>query len=308
MTYDVAIIGGGPAGVAAGIYAARKKLSTILLTYDFGGQSTVSPDIQNWIGTKSISGTELARSLKEHLLAYEGPVMAVKTGVKVKQVAPEQEIFKITTESGETYEAKTVLVATGAKRRKLNVPGADTYEQKGITYCATCDAPMFSGKEVAVLGGGNAAFETALQLTSYCPKITIIERADSFKADRVTVEKVLATPGVRAITGAETVEFKGDKFLKSLVYKDLKTGTLTELPVEGVFVEIGTLPATEFLGTQVKTNSFGSVMVDPRTQRTSLPGIWAAGDCTDALYHQNNIAAGDAIKALEDIYYHLNLQ
>jgi alkyl hydroperoxide reductase subunit F len=305
---DLIIIGGGPAGVAAGVYAARKKINTLVLADNFGGQSTVSADIQNWIGTKSISGETLGQNLKEHLFAYKSDTFVIRENSKVSKVEPIGKNFKVTTETGESYETKTVLVTSGAQRRHLKAPGAKEYEQKGITYCASCDGPVFADKDVAVIGGGNAAFETAMQLAAYCRSVTIIEFTPNFKADKITVDKVLANPKIKGITNAETVEFSGDKFLKALKYKDRSSGEIKELEVEGVFVEIGFVPATDFVKGLVELTDFGAVAVDHRTQRTSVMGIWAAGDCTDVLYHQNNIAVGDAIKALEDIYFYLNIQ
>ena len=304
MTYDLAIIGGGPAGVAAGVYAARKKLTTLFLTYDFGGQSMVSAEIQNWIGTPAISGENLAKNLENHLRTYEGEKLVIKAGVKVEKVERAGGNFEIQA-AGETFVAQTVLITTGAARRKLTVPGATVFEQKGITYCATCDGPMFADKNVVVIGGGNAAFETVLQLLAYAKNITLLHHGAKFKADEITVDKVLAQAKIKIITNAETVEIKGDKFVKSLVYKDKLTGEIKELPIEGVFVEIGLIPTTDFAKGLITLNQYGFIIVDPKNQRTSAVGVWAAGDCTDGLYHQNNIAAGDAVKALEDIYLYL---
>lgn len=308
MIYNLVIIGGGPAGVAAGVYAARKKIKTLVLAETFGGQSTISADIQNWIGTKSIAGETLGKQLREHLFIYASDTFVIKEGAKVTKVERMGKSFKVITETGENYETKTILVTTGATRRRLNVPGAKEFEQKGITYCASCDGPIFSDKDVVVIGGGNAAFETAIQLAAYCQSVTIFELTPNFKADRITVDKVLANPKIKGVTNAETLEFTGDKFLKALKYKDRATGEVKELAVEGVFVEIGFIPATDFVRDLVELTDFGAIKVDHRTERTSLLGIWAAGDCTDVLYHQNNIAVGDAIKALEDIYFYLNIQ
>jgi alkyl hydroperoxide reductase subunit AhpF len=211
----------------------------------------------------------------------------------------------ITTEKGTTFEARAVLVSTGSRRRKLAVPGADTYDGKGIVYCASCDGPLFQGLDVAVIGGGNAGFETAAQLTEYATSVTLFERNEKFKADPITVEKVLAHPNMKALTGVEILGIHGEKTVTGISYKEGKAGESTRLPVGGVFVEIGQIPNTEFIKDLVKVNEFGCIVIDPRTQQTSLSGIWAAGDNTDVLYHQNNIAAGDAVRAIEDIYRHL---
>lgn len=310
MIYDLAILGGGPAGVAAGVYAARKRLKTVFVTKDFESQSVVSPDIQNWIGSPSISGADLAKSFRTHLVAFSGDILDLKEGELAEKIektsaGADGEIFKITSTKN-TYEAKTILITTGSRRRKLNIPSAAQFENKGITYCASCDGPLFTGADVAVIGGGNAAFETAAQLLAYCKSVTLIELESKYRADEITVKKVLSHPNMHGITNAKLTEIKGDKFVSSLVYVDSTTSKNVELPVTGIFVEIGAMPNTDFLKGVVNLNKSGHIITDPRTQKTSLPGIWAAGDVTDGLYHQNNIAAGDGTKALEDIYLFLN--
>ncbi len=303
--YDLAIIGGGPAGVAAGVYASRKRLKTVFITKDWNSQSTVSDGIENWIGTINISGPDFAKSLEAHLRAYAADIVDIKVGEYCKNVAKIEGGFEITTESS-TYKAKTILVSTGSRRRKLDISGADVFEHKGITYCASCDGPVFAGQDVAVVGGGNAAFESAAQLLAYCKSVTLLNRSEEFRADPVTVKKVLSNPKMHALTNAQPVDVKGGKFVKSLSYLDKESGETKELAVSGIFVEIGSIPATDFLKGLVNMDDFGRVIVDSRNQAASVPGIWAAGDCTDGLYHQNNIAAGDAVKALEDIYIHVH--
>jgi alkyl hydroperoxide reductase subunit F len=304
MIYDLAIIGAGPAGIAAGVYAARKKLKTVFITKNFENQSAVSDNIQNWIGTVSIQGAELAKNLENHLRAYAKDSVDIKNGETATELKKERKTFKIKTNKDE-YTANAVLIATGSSRKKLSVKGAEQFENKGITYCATCDAPFFEGMDVAVIGGGNAAFETALQLIEIAKSVTILQRT-KFKADQVTTEKVLANPKVKGYENVDLIEIKGDKFVSTIVYKDKNTGETKELPVGGIFVEIGATPSVDFLKTStIKLNEFGQIITDSKNQRTSENGIWAAGDCTDGLYHQNNIATGDAVKALEDIYYYL---
>ena len=307
MTYDLAIIGGGPAGVAAGVYASRKRLKTVFITKDWGGQSVVSSEIQNWIGTVAVSGFELAEMLKKHLLAYAADVVDVKEGEGVTKVEKIEGGFMVRTETA-AFPAKTVLITAGSHRRRLEVPNADTFEHNGVTYCASCDGPLFTGLDVAVIGGGNAGFETAAQLLAYCKSVTLIHRGDEFKADPVTVKKVLAHPHMKSVLNADILEVTGDKMVTGISYKDKKSGEKTLLPVQGIFVEIGSLPSSEFVVGLVERDSYNQIKVDPRNQRTSEEGIWAAGDVTDGLYHQNNIAAGDAVKALEDIYMYLHAQ
>ncbi|MDO8590330.1 MAG: FAD-dependent oxidoreductase [bacterium] len=301
--YDLTIIGGGPAGVAAGVYAARKRLKAIFITESFGGQSTESSGIENWIGTKNISGSDFGKSLEAHLRLYAGDSVEIKAGERVTNISKSDGGFKIETASN-SYTAKTVLITTGSTRRKLEVPGAKEFENKGITYCASCDGPLFAGQDVAVIGGGNAAFETAAQLLAYAKSVTLINRSDVFRADEVTVQKVLSHPNMKAVKGAILKEIKGGQFVESLIYEE--GGVEKTLAVTGIFAEIGLVPTTEFAKKLITLNKYGQIPVDPKTQKTEIDGVWAAGDSTDGLYHQNNIAAGDAVKALEDIYLHLH--
>lgn len=304
---DLIIIGGGPAGIAAGVYAARKRLKSVLIAEEFGGQSTVSEGIENWIGTEKISGEDLKKTLKGHLDAYKGDVVAVHEA-RVEMLEKVAGGFRAVTTKGDSYDAKAVLIASGAARRKLQVPGADTFENKGVTYCASCDGPLFDGQDVAVIGGGNAGLETAAQLLAYAKSVTLIHRHGELKGDAITVEKVLAHPNMKAICNSEPTEVLGEKFVSGLTIKDRTTGVETTLPVTGVFVEIGVMPNTAYAAGLVDLDPVGRIVTDPRNQHTSVEGIWAAGDCTDELYHQNNIAAGDAVKALEDIYLWVKMQ
>ncbi len=306
--YDLAIIGGGPAGVAAGVYAARKRLKTVFVAEVIGGQSTDSVEIQNWIGTQKISGLDLAKSLKAHIEMYAEDIVELKLGERATKVEKIADGFSITTSKG-SYEARAVLVATGGMRRKLDIPTAIAFENKGLTYCASCDGPLFGGMDTVVIGAGNAGFETAAQLLAYAKSVTLINRSKDFtRADRKTVDAVLADPKMKTISNAVPVEIKGENFVSGIVIKDNDTGVLTEVPAAGIFVEIGMLPATDFVKDIVELDQFNRVKTDPKNQHTSVEGIWAAGDCTDELYHQNNIAAGDAVKALEDIYFWLKTE
>jgi len=299
--HDLIIIGGGPAGVAAGVYAARKQLKTILITEEFGGQSTVSEGVENWIGTIRIPGSELAKALKEHLFAYKGEFVEVVEGVRVTKIGKSGEGFSVTAGDKE-HVARAVLVASGAGRRKLDIPGAAQFENKGVVYCASCDGPLFSGQDVVVVGGGNAGFETAAQLLAYAKTVTLLHRSAEYGADAITVNKVLAHPNMKGMPNSQPVEILGEKFVSGVVVEDSVTKEKTTLPVTGVFVEIGVIPNTDFADGFLPMDKFKRVTADPRNQRTPIEGVWAAGDCTDELYHQNNIAAGDAVKALEDIY------
>ena len=323
--YDLIIVGGGPGGVAAGVYAARKKIKVALIAESFGGQSLVSADVQNWIGTKSISGFDLGQALEAHLRAQ--PDIEIVDGDLAERV---EEVFgsgsngagaggaveglRVTTKKGKVFETKYLLVASGSRRRKLGVPGESEFEGKGVAYCSTCDAPLFGGKVVAVVGGGNAGLEAVLDLLPYATKIYLLERSGELKGDAVTQVKIKQHEKLEIILHATTTAVFGDTFVKGLRYKDGgasagmtgATGAEKELAVEGVFVEIGALPNSDFVKDTIKMNAIGEVIADPVTQRASHPRIWAVGDVSDVRYKQNNISAGDAIKAVLNIYDTLN--
>jgi alkyl hydroperoxide reductase subunit F len=307
--YDLVIIGGGPAGVAAGVYASRKQLRTLFVAESFGGQSIVSDGIENWIGDVKISGIDLAKKLENHLSEYAGDVVDIKKGFRAEKVEKNDDgTFTVEIKQGESvekYQSKAVLVATGSNRRKLPAKGADEFEHKGLMYCASCDGPLFKDKDVAVIGGGNSALEGVAQLLAYCKSVTLIHRRDEFRADPVTVEALKKNPDLKIITNAEVTEITGEVMLNGLKYTDKNTGEEKTLQLDGVFVEIGAVPAVSFVENLVDLAEEGSIKIDPWTQKTSVEGVWAAGDCTNVLYHQNNIAAGDAVRALEDIYVEL---
>ena len=298
---DLIIIGGGPAAIASGVYAARKYLKTVLIAEEWGGQSNVSEGIENWIGTVKLSGAELAKNLKGHLDAAKSDKVEVVND-KVVSLKKVDGGFEATTKAGKSFSARAVLIASGAARKKLKIPGADKFENKGLTYCASCDGPLFADMDVAVVGGGNAGFETAAQLLNYCKSVTLLHHHKEFKADPVTVKMVLANPKMKALMHTDPTEIKGENFVTGLSYKDLDTGEIKELAVTGVFAEIGVMPNTDYAKDLVELDSINRIKVDAKNQRTSVEGIWAAGDCTDELYHQNNIAAGDGVKATEDLY------
>lgn len=303
MIYDLIIIGGGPAGTAASVYAARKRLKTLLILAEWGGQSIVSEQIYNWIGSVSIPGNELAESFKKHVLANVGEDLQVKEGHKVTNILKNPDnTFTVSTDGEENFQTKTILISSGSGRRKLEAKNADRLEHKGLTYCASCDGPLFSDMDVVVAGGGNAGFESASQLLAYCKSVTLLHRSDTFRADEVTVEKISKNPKFKAIKNVDILEVTGDKFVDGIIYKDKINSEDHKLAVAGIFVEIGQIPNTDFAKNVLTLDEIGRIKIDSMTQKTEVPGIWAAGDCTTVLYHQNNIAAGDAVRALEDIY------
>ena len=303
---DFLIIGGGPAAVSAGVYAARKKLKTILITEEWGGQSVVSAGIENWIGTKNVSGIEFAKMLEEHVRAQEDIEIVVPD--RVAKVEKIDEHFKVSTEKGNAYDTKTVFVGSGAHRKKLGVPGEKEFDGMGVAYCSTCDAPMFKDKDVVVVGGGNAGLEAVLDLVPYAKNIWLLEHSNGLKGDPVTQEKVKSSDKIKEIIfNAETLEILGDKFVTGLKYKDIKTAEEKRLDVGGVFVEIGSVPNSDMVKDLVETNKYGEILIDSKNARTSQLGIWAAGDVTDDPFKQNNISAGDAVKAALDAYNYLTL-
>ena len=299
--YDLIIIGGGPGGVAAGVYAARKKMKTALITDSFGGQSLVSAGIENWIGTKSISGFDLAKNLEEHLRAQQG--IEIMDGDLVAAVIKKDDgTFSITTKNGVTLETKNILLASGSRRKRLGVPGEDKFDGKGVVFCTTCDAPLFGGKAVAVVGGGNSALEGVEDLLQYASKIYLFVRSEVLRGDPVTQEKVKSHPNVEILWDSVIEEIKGEIFVNGVKYKNVKTGEEKDIPLDGVFVEIGLVPNSDFVKELVTLDPFGKVVVDHKTQQTSCPGIWAAGDVSDVLYDQNNISVGDSIKAVLNFF------
>lgn len=306
--YDVIIIGGGPAAVGAAVYAARKKLKTLVITWDFGGQSAVSASIENWIGDISLSGFDLAQKLEKHLKAQkEIEIVSPDKATKVSEISGGG--FQVETESGKAFDTKTVILASGSRRKRLGIPGEAKFEGKGVVFCSTCDAPLFPDKTVAVVGGGNAGLEAVVDLFPYAKKIYLIVRSNALKGDQITQDEVRRNPKVEILYNAESQEVLGDDFVTGLKYKDAVSGESKTINVEGVFVEIGAVPNSELVRGVVEINPAGEVLIDHKTGATSKLGIWAAGDVTDEVYKQNNISVGDAVKAALSAYnYLLGLQ
>lgn len=304
MQYDVIIVGGGPAAAGAAVYVARKKLKTLLIAGEFGGQSIVSADVQNWIGTKSLPGMDLAKNLEAHIRNYpeEVEIKAPELAIKVSK---KDGGFLMETDKDGAYDTKTIIITSGARRRKLGIPGEEEFNGKGVAYCSTCDAPLFGGKDVAVVGGGNAGLEAVVDLLPYAKSIKLFEYADTLKGDPVTQERVKSSEKVEIILNAQTLEVKGEKFVTGLLYKDRVSGEEKTLPVGGIFVEIGSVPNSEFAKDLVETNTVGEILIDHKTAATSCEGIWAAGDVTDEMYKQNNISVGDGVKAALSAYNYL---
>jgi len=300
--YDLIIIGGGPAGITAGIYATRQKLNTLLITKSFGGQvAKKAVAIENYPGFAEISGLELIRRFEKHLRKQKIDIERDEV-TKIKKIGKK---FFVQTKSKHQFQAKAVIVASGADPRPLEVEGEKKYIGRGLSYCPTCDGPLFEGKTVAIIGGGNAGFEAAIFLSLIAKKIYILEYGKKVGADEINQERVKKTGKVEVITNVAIKKIQGDQFVNSLVYEDRKTGREKTLAVEGVFIEIGSQPATSFIKGLVDFNEKDEIIVNPKTGETRIPGLFAAGDIDDVPYKQIVIAAGEGTKAALSAYNYL---
>lgn len=306
--FELTIIGGGPAAAAAAVYAGRKQIKTVLITESFGGQSIVSNEIYNWVGTKAISGIKLAMDLEEHAREHIKEIIEGERVVSVEKIdgGPPAGHFVVTTSTGKKIETKTILVASGSRRRRLGVPGEDKLDGKGVVFCSTCDAPLFKNKRVVIVGAGNAGLEAAVDSIPYASEITLLVRGSEMRGDAVTQEKVRSHPKIKIRFNTVIEEIVGETFVTAVKILEKNSGLREELPVEGVFVEVGALPNSDFVKNLVTLDERSEIIVDPRTQTSTCAGIWAAGDVSNVLYKQNNISSGDAVKALLNIYEYLH--
>jgi alkyl hydroperoxide reductase subunit F len=289
--HDSIIIGAGPAGLAAAIYLARQKLNFVLITKVVGGQTLWSSEVENYLGFHLIDGVHLVEKFKEHLNDYKDS-FTLKDGESVTGVEQTGAGFRVVTDKG-SYEAKTVLAATGEKHRELGVPGEKEFYGRGVTYCATCDAPLYRGKDVAIVGGGNSAMEAALFLEKYASSVTILTVNDALAGDS-TLKSKISAGGMTVIPNAKAAKILGDSFVSGLEY-ELKDGKREVLKTQGVFIEIGLIPISDFIGI-VKKNKRGEIEVNVKNE-TSVPGIWAAGDVTNVTEKQIAVAVGEGSKA-----------
>ena len=292
--YDVTVIGSGPAAVSAAIYAARKGLNVAMIGVKIGGQVLDTNEIENIIGTVSTTGAKFAETLEKHLKEHE---IAFKEGHLVKEIKEEGKDKILITDDWKTYKTKTVIVATGAKPRSLNIPGEAEYVGKGVHYCSTCDGPFYKGLNVAVIGGGNSGVEAALDLSGIAKSVTLIEFMPELKADKVLQEKLAEQSNIKTILNSATVKVNGNEFVESIVYKSRETDEEKTLNVEGMFVEIGLSPRSEVVKDLVETNKIGEIVINPENNSTSVAGIFAAGDVTSIRQKQIFIAMGEGAKA-----------
>lgn len=302
--YDLIIIGGGPAGITAGIYAARQKLNTLLIAKSFGGQiGRKAVEIENYPGFEKITGAGLTKKFEKHLRKFSRQI-DIKID-EVKKLEKDEEVFFVITKSEEKFQAKAVIIASGADPRPLEVDGEKEFIGKGVSYCAVCDGPLFKDKNVAVIGGGNAGFETAIFMINYAKKIYILEYGPEVKADEINQERAKRSDKIEVITNTTLKEIKGENFLNSIVYQDLKSKKINTLKVEGVFVEIGYQPATSFAKGLVDFNEKDEIKVEFETYQTKTPGLFAAGDVNVGKYKQIVTACGEGAKAALAVYTYL---
>ena len=297
--YDLIIIGAGPAGITASVYAARKKMNLLVISKDIGGQAAISGDVENYTGYQFITGPELAAKFEEHMRKYE---IDLKENEAVTELTKSGEVISVRTNKGGAYEAKTVIAASGKRSRELNVPGEKEFKNKGLTYCATCDGPLFGQKDIAIIGGGNSALDAALQMIKIAKHVHVINITPKLGGDPIMREKVEKSEVVTVLNNTRVTAVLGDKLVNAIkVKRESKEETIA---VEGVFVEIGLIPNSEF-ATELAKNEFGEIKVNSRNQ-TSIPGIFAAGDVTDVPEKQIIIAAGEGSKACLNAFRYLS--
>ncbi|PIG00037.1 alkyl hydroperoxide reductase subunit F [Comamonas sp. 26] len=303
--FDVLVIGGGPAGAAAAVYAARKGIRTGVAAERFGGQVNDTLAIENYISVLETDGPKFAAALEAHTRAYDVDIMNLQRAEKLIPAAQPGGLVEVQLANGGALKAKTVILSTGARWRNVNVPGEAEYKNKGVAYCPHCDGPLFKGKRVAVIGGGNSGIEAAIDLAGLVAHVTVVEFAEQLKADAVLVKKLDSLPNVTVHTNAQTTEITGaNGKVNGLRYKDRVTGEEHHVELEGVFVQIGLVPNTEWLKGTVELSKFGEIIVDAKGQ-TNLPGVFAAGDCTTVPYKQIVIAAGAGATAALSAFDHL---
>ncbi|WP_119153151.1 alkyl hydroperoxide reductase subunit F [Caldimonas tepidiphila] len=295
--FDVLIVGGGPAGAAAAVYAARKGIRTGIVAERFGGQTMDTLAIENFVSVMETEGPKFAAALESHVRAYDVDVMTLQ---RVEQLVPPSQPGAFATVklvNGAELKSRTVILSTGARWRNVNVPGEQEYKNKGVAYCPHCDGPLFKGKRVAVIGGGNSGVEAAIDLAGIVAHVTLLEFNEQLRADAVLVNKLKSLPNVTILTNAQTTEITGDgQKVNGLRYKDRVSGEEQLVPLEGIFVQIGLVPNTEFLKGTVELSKYGEIMVDAKCH-TNLPGVFAAGDVTTVPYKQIIIATGEGAKA-----------
>lgn len=302
--YDLIIIGGGPAGITAGIYAARKKLKTLLLTKDFVGQVGKTGEVDNWPGIPDIAGMGLIQSFERHLKKFD---LEVQEGQEVANLEKRKEGFVIKTKSNKEFSAKAVIAATGREPRRLGIAGEKEFSGRGVSFCSICDAPFFKGKSVVVVGGGNAGFEAALDLSRYAKRVFIFEAADKFRADEILQDQARKVNNIQFHLNKRVGRIEGSSKVEALVYKDTATGKEFQVPCDGVFIQIGSVPVSYYLEGLAELNEAGEVKVAFETCATSVEGLFAAGDINNKKWKQIVTAAADGCRAALAAYEYLSV-
>ncbi|MEI6716368.1 MAG: FAD-dependent oxidoreductase [Candidatus Saccharibacteria bacterium] len=296
MVYDLIIIGAGPAGMTAGVYAARKKLKTLILSQDIGGQAAWSSDVENYLGFTMITGADLVEKFEHHVEQFKD-VLELRLVTKgVSEIKKEKTYFSVQIKDGNIEHARAVIIAGGKIPRPLGVAGEKEFLNRGVTYCAWCDGPLFAGKDVAIVGGGNSALDAALNIERTVKSIVIINVTPELTGDPVMIDKITASPHVRVINDSEVVSVNGEKFVNSITIQNHKIKKPSTIDVAGVFIEVGSLPATDYLKSLIKLNKASEIIID-KYNMTSREGIFAAGDITDIPEKQIITAAGEGAKA-----------
>jgi len=293
---DTIIIGAGPAGLSAGVYCARKMMDTLVVSSNIGGQATWSWEVENYLGYQLITGVELVERFREHLDNFS---VELHDGRNVFSLEKGKDGYIVSTDKDGEQEARAVIVASGKVPRTLGIPGEEEYRGRGVAYCATCDAPLFRGKKVAVIGGGNSALDAALQLKQIAERIFMMTDEECLAGDEIRRNQVLAAEKIEVYTSAQVTAIRGDRFVRAIDFRDEKGQESQE--VAGVFIEIGSIPSTAFLPSEIALNELGEIVIDSNN-RTSLPGVFAAGDVTNVVEKQIIIAAGEGAKAALSAY------
>ena len=303
--FDMLIVGGGPAGAAAAVYAARKGIRTGVASERFGGQTLDTLGIENFISVKETDGPKFALALEQHVRSYDVDIMNMQRAkALVLNTGLNKDLIEVQLESGASLRSKSVVISTGARWRNINVPGEAEFKNKGVAYCPHCDGPLFKGKHVAVIGGGNSGVEAAIDLAGLVGHVTLIEYDTALRADAVLVRKLHSLKNVTVLTNAQTTEITGDQKVNGLIYKDRASSELRTVALEGVFIQIGLIPNTDWLKGVIELSKHGEIVVDAKGQ-TSVPGVFAAGDATTVPFKQIIIAAGDGAKAALGAFDHL---
>jgi len=306
--YDLIIIGGGPAGITAGIYVARKKLNILLISKDFVGQAGTAFGVENYTGFKEIRGLELMKRFKEHLEKFEIDIAEFEEVEEIKKISSTKNktnsFFKVQTDEGK-YSARAVIIASGRNPKSLGIPGEKKFLGKGVSYCVTCDETMVERKIAAIIGGGNVGLEAGLELAEFCSKIYILEFAPKVIGDEILQQKIENNKKISIITNADIKEIKGDDFVKEIIYEDRKSKKINQIAVDGIFIEIGAVPSVDFARSLVELNKAGEIKINPRTCETKTNGLFATGDVTDVRDKQIITACGEGAKSALSVYEYL---